>query len=126
MREIEEFTSPLDEVDEESDYTFELPPAEAGRCLIVDDDESAAALNRSLLEAAGYSAHVYRRPSDALAEIREDEPIVLITDSLGNLSIFITLLNKMPQSDSAQGYKGYFRTGKQGNKDDTDNYNEKT
>ena len=69
MREIEEYTSPLDDVDEESDYTFELPESEAGLVLIVDDEESSATLNRSILEAAGYRVRTFQRSPDVLEHL---------------------------------------------------------
>lgn len=80
MREIEDYTSPLDDVDEDSDYAFELPEVGAGLVLIVDDEESAATLNRSLLEAAGYRVKTFANPPDVLEHIVPDEPIVLVTD----------------------------------------------
>lgn len=80
MREIEDFTSPLDDIDEETDFRFDLPPAEAGRVLIVDDDPAASALHRSLLEAAGYVVDVFSRPTDALASMVRETPMVLVTD----------------------------------------------
>ena len=40
MREIDQFTSPLDDDDEVTDYVFELPSSDSGDVLIVDDDES--------------------------------------------------------------------------------------
>ena len=80
MREIEDFTSPLDDVDEESDYHFELPDSQAGLVLIVDDEESSATLNRSILEAAGYNVRTFAHSPDVLEHIVAEEPIVLVTD----------------------------------------------
>lgn len=80
MREIEDYTSPLDDVDEESDYTFELPGAGTGLVLIVDDEESSATLNRSILEAAGYKVRTFARSPEVLEHLVSDEPIVLVTD----------------------------------------------
>lgn len=80
MREIEDFTSPLDDVDEETDFRFELPPAESGLVVIVDDDPAASTLHRSLLEAAGYVVEVFHRPSEALERIEPGTPIVVLTD----------------------------------------------
>ncbi len=80
MREIEQFTSPLDDVVEESDYRFELPTESEGAVLLADDDPSAAALSKSILEAAGYSVRVFDQPSALLSQIREGTPHVVVTD----------------------------------------------
>ena len=80
MSDLDQYTSPLDEVDEATDYRFELPPAGSGEVLLVDDDESAATLNRAILEAAGYRVLSFDRPSTALDYVRPDGPVVLVTD----------------------------------------------
>lgn len=80
MIQPEGYTSPLDGIEEETDYRFELPPADAGEVLMADDDESAAMLNRAILEAAGYEATYYPRPSALLEAVREDILQVVVTD----------------------------------------------
>ncbi len=80
MREIDDYTSPLDEAVEESDFAFELPGSEAGLVLIVDDEESSALLHHSILEAAGYRVRTFGRGSDVLEHLVSAEPIVLMTD----------------------------------------------
>ncbi|MGB1778009.1 MAG: HD-GYP domain-containing protein [Longimicrobiales bacterium] len=80
MREIDDYTSPLDEAVEESDFAFELPGSEAGLVLIVDDEESSALLHHSILEAAGYRVRTFGRGSDVLEHLVSAEPIVLVTD----------------------------------------------
>ena len=79
MRETDAHTSPLDDFVEASDYAFELPET-GGLVLIVDDEESSAALNRSILEAAGYDVRTFARAPEVLDHLVSDEPIVLVTD----------------------------------------------
>lgn len=74
------YTSPLDGIEEETDFRFDLPPADAGEVLMADDDESAALLNQALLEAAGYEAKYYRSPAALLDAVRNDIPQVIVTD----------------------------------------------
>ncbi len=78
--EIDQYTSPLDDVEEESDYRFQLPDPETGEVLIVDDDEDSVALTKLILEAGGYGVHAFRQPSALLSRIREGVPTVLLTD----------------------------------------------
>jgi two-component system C4-dicarboxylate transport response regulator DctD len=80
VREIDQYTSPLDELDEESDFRFELPEAGVGEVIIVDDDPSAVAMNTAILEAAGYKVMAFDLPSKALLRIAEGVPTVLVTD----------------------------------------------
>lgn len=80
MREIDDYTSPLDEAVEESDFAFQLPESEAGLVLIVDDEESSALLHHSILEAAGYRVRTFGRGPDVLEHLVSAEPIVLVTD----------------------------------------------
>ena len=51
MREGDQYTSPLDDADEETDYSFELPDAGEGVVVIVHDDAGSATLTRTILEA---------------------------------------------------------------------------
>ena len=80
LREIDQYTSPLDELDQESDFRFELPEAGVGEVIIVDDDPSAVAMNTAILEAAGYKVMAFDLPSKALLRIAEGVPAVLVTD----------------------------------------------
>jgi putative two-component system response regulator len=80
VREIDQYTSPLDDVDEESDFRFELPDPDSGQVLIVDDDASAATLNSTILETVGYAVTVFGLPSDLLGAIRVGVPTVILTD----------------------------------------------
>ena len=80
MREIEDYTSPLDDDAVDSDYHFELPDSGSGLVLIVDGEESSALLNQSILEAAGYRVQTFANPPEVLAHLVSDEPIVLVTD----------------------------------------------
>ena len=72
-------TSPLDEVVEDSDFTFELPEADESEVMLVDDDPQAALLNQSILEGAGYRVRHYQSPSEALARLPNTHA-VLVTD----------------------------------------------
>lgn len=74
------YTSPLDDIDEPTDFRFELPPADAGEVLMADDDESAATLNRAILEAAGYTAHYHELPSRVLEHVKHGAHQVIVTD----------------------------------------------
>ena len=80
MGEFDEYTSPLDDVDEETDYRFELPDDAVGEVLIVDDDASSAALNGTILETVGYRVHTFALPSEVLSHLREGVPTVILTD----------------------------------------------
>lgn len=80
MREIEDYTSPLDDDAVELDLHFELPDSGVGLVLIVDDEKSSALLNQSILEAAGYQVQTFARASEVLVHLVSDEPIVLVTD----------------------------------------------
>jgi cyclic di-GMP phosphodiesterase len=80
LSDFDDYTSPLDEIDEDSDYRFELPAVGAGEVLMADDDESAATLNKAILEAAGYNVTYSNQPSTLIAQIREDVPQVVVTD----------------------------------------------
>jgi len=80
VSDLDQYTSPLDEIDEDTDYRFELPPAESGEVILVDDDETAATLNRAILEAAGYRVLSFDIPSSALHHVRPEHPTVLVTD----------------------------------------------
>jgi two-component system response regulator RpfG len=74
------YTSPLDDFDEETDFRFELPPADAGEVLMADDDESAGTLNRAILEAAGYDAQYHELPSTVLEHVKNGGHQVIVTD----------------------------------------------
>jgi len=48
--------------------------------LIVDDDYDFLAINRHILEKAGYRVVTASDPSEALARMREEKPALVITD----------------------------------------------
>lgn len=73
------YTSPLDDVVEESDFSFELPATDAGEVLIVDDDPSSGAMNAAILTKVGYPVRAFTRPTEVLENLR-DVPTVLVTD----------------------------------------------
>jgi putative two-component system response regulator len=72
-------TSPLDDVVEDSDFTFELPEADDSHVMLVDDDSEAALLNQSILERAGYYVRYFQSPAEVLAHL-PDSHAVLVTD----------------------------------------------
>lgn len=80
MTDTNRFTSPLDDIDEETDFRFELPRTDSGEVLMADDDESAATLNRAILEAAGYDAHYHELPSQLLEHVKPGAHQVIVTD----------------------------------------------
>lgn len=80
VKDTKPYTSPLDEIEEETDFRFELPTADTGEVLMADDDESAGILNRAILEAAGYDAKYYELPSTVLQHVRNGAHQVIVTD----------------------------------------------
>lgn len=75
----EQYTSPLDDLVEETDFSFDLPEAGDGEVVLVDDDPDSAALNRAILEKVGHPVHTFQSPSEVLRSLR-DVPTVLVTD----------------------------------------------
>ena len=94
------YTSPLDDVVEESDYSFQLPQEAEGEVLLVDDDAVAAALNRAILEKVGYPVVYFASPAEAL---EHDRPAhVLVTDfempGMSGLALAEKALEKDPDT----------------------------
>lgn len=95
---IEQHTSPLDDVLEDSDYSFEPPQTDEGEVLIVDDDEDSAILNASILKTAGYVVRSMPTPSETLESLR-DVPTVLVTDFQMPEMSGLTLAEKALEQD---------------------------
>ena len=60
--------------------SFELPEVGAVEVFVVDDDDSARELNRSLLERIGYAVQSYSDPREALGGMKGARPSILLTD----------------------------------------------
>lgn len=60
--------------------TFEFPEFGSMELFMVDDDESAMELNRSLLERMGYSVQAFNDPLEALRAMKVARPSILLTD----------------------------------------------
>jgi len=81
------YTSPLDDVVEATDFTFELPDTTEGRVLVVDNDRTSGTLNAGLLEGAGYRVELHSSPQEALAAVRAGDVTILVTDfEMGSMS----------------------------------------
>lgn len=74
------YTSPLDEVDEATDFTFELPESGEGHVFVVDNDRTSGTLNSGLLTSVGYDVRLFTDPVEALEEVRRSSPTILVTD----------------------------------------------
>ena len=84
---MRQYTSPLDDIVEESDYTFELPDLSESVVFVVDNDRTSGALNAGLLESVGYRVHQFATPQEALAELKKAPPTILVTDfAMGGMS----------------------------------------
>jgi putative two-component system response regulator len=80
-------TSPLDDLVEPTDLTFELPDTTEGRIIVVDNDRTSGTLNAGILQAAGYNVEQFFAPEEALAAVREGSVTVLVTDfEMGEMS----------------------------------------
>ena len=87
MSDTTEYTSPLDDTVEESDFTFELPDLGEGVVFVVDNDRTSGALNAGLLEGVGYTVHQFTTPQEALEELKKSPPTILVTDfAMGGMS----------------------------------------
>jgi len=73
-------TSPLDDVVEPTDFTFELPDSTEGRILVVDNDRTSGTLTAGILHGAGYSVDLFGSPEEALAAVLKGDATVLVTD----------------------------------------------
>jgi len=82
-----QYTSPLDEVVEASDFTFELPDLSEGTVFVVDNDRTSGALNCGILKSVGYNVRQFATPQEALAELKKSSPTILVTDfAMGGMS----------------------------------------
>jgi putative two-component system response regulator len=81
------YTSPLDDIVEESDFTFELPELDQAVVFVVDNDRTSGTLNAGLLKTVGYDVRQFATPQEALAELRNAPPTILVTDfAMGGMS----------------------------------------
>ena len=95
---MEQYTSPLDDVLEDSDFSFELPQAVEGEVLVVDDDEDSVVFYTSILKNAGYVVRGMSTPSETLESLR-DVPTVLVTDFQMPEMSGLTLAEKVLERD---------------------------
>ncbi len=80
-------TSPLDDVVEPSDFTFELPDSSEGVVFVVDNDRTSGTLNAGILKGVGYKVRQFATPQEALEELRQAPPTILVTDyAMGGMS----------------------------------------
>lgn len=87
MSDPTEYTSPLDDVVEASDFTFELPEFDKSVVFVVDNDRTSGALNAGILRGVGYSVQQFSTPQEALAELKKAPPTILVTDfAMGGMS----------------------------------------
>lgn len=54
--------------------------ARSAKILLVDDDPDFLVINRSILEAGGYSVVTASSPEDALQILNQEQPALVITD----------------------------------------------
>jgi DNA-binding NtrC family response regulator len=84
---MKDFTSPLDDVVEPTDFTFELPDISEGTIFVVDNDRTSGALNAGILKSVGYNVRQFPTPQEALEELQKSSPTVLVTDfAMGGMS----------------------------------------
>jgi putative two-component system response regulator len=74
------YTSPLDDIVEPTDFSFELPDTSEGRILVVDNDRTSGALNAGILRSAGYTVDICTTPEEALESVRSGDVTLLVTD----------------------------------------------
>ena len=87
MSDTTQYTSPLDDVIEESDFSFELPELDESVVFVVDNDRTSGALNAGILRGAGYTVQQFATPQEALAELKKAPPEILVTDfAMGGMS----------------------------------------
>jgi putative two-component system response regulator len=80
-------TSPIDDVIEPSDFTFELPDSSEGVVFVVDNDRTSGTLNCGILKGVGYKVRQFATPQEALTELRKSSPTILVTDfAMGGMS----------------------------------------
>lgn len=73
------YTSPLDDVVQDTDFSFELPDPGSGEIIIVDSDSAASTLSRTILEEVDYSVRTFSSPNEALESLQTGVPTVLLT-----------------------------------------------
>jgi putative two-component system response regulator len=87
VSETTQYTSPLDDVVEESDFTFELPELSDHVVFVVDNDRTSGTLNAGILKTVGYTVHQFDTPQGALEALEQSPPTVLVTDfAMGGMS----------------------------------------
>lgn len=87
MSETAKYTSPLDDLVEPTDFTFELPDATQARILVVDNDRTSGTLNAGILKSGGYNVELFTSADEALASVHRGEATVLVTDfEMGSMS----------------------------------------
>ncbi|HET9948192.1 MAG TPA: HD domain-containing phosphohydrolase [Longimicrobiales bacterium] len=74
------YTSPIDEVDELTDFKFELPEIGDSVVFVVDNDRTSGALHAGILESVGYRVRQFPTPQEALEELRRQPPSIIVTD----------------------------------------------
>jgi putative nucleotidyltransferase with HDIG domain len=80
-------TSPLDDLDEPTDFRFELPDSSEGVVFVVDNDRTSGTLNGGILKGVGYKVRQFGTPQEALSELRKSSPTILVTDfAMGGMS----------------------------------------
>jgi putative nucleotidyltransferase with HDIG domain len=80
LSETPKVTSPLDDIVEPSDFTFELPDTTEGRIVVVDNDRTSGTLNAGILHGAGYKVDLFATPEEALDSVREGGATIVVTD----------------------------------------------
>lgn len=80
MNEPTKVTSPLDDLVEPTDFTFDLPDPAEGLILVVDNDRTSGTLNAGILTGAGYHVEQIDSPEEALEVVRSRPVTVLVTD----------------------------------------------
>jgi putative two-component system response regulator len=87
LSETTHYTSPLDDVVEESDFAFELPELDESVVFVVDNDRTSGALNAGILRGVGYEVREFATPQEALGELKNSPPTILVTDfAMGGMS----------------------------------------
>lgn len=87
MGDTTQYTSPLDDVVEASDFTFQLPDLSEGVVFVVDNDRTSGALHAGILRSVGYDVRAFPTPQEALEELRRSGPTILVTDfAMGGMS----------------------------------------
>ena len=102
MNERTTVTSPLDDVVEPTDLTFDLPDTSEARVLVVDNDRTSGTLNAGILERAGYNVEQHDSPQAALDAVSAGDVTVVVTDFEMDPDIRIILLTGSGDEKTAQ------------------------